>query len=82
MKVNIVPIGNSLGIRIPRALLKLCHMTKEVDLEVKRGVLVIKPTIKKPREGWDEAFKRMHEIKEDQLVIPDSIDLDMENWEW
>ena len=44
--------------------------------------LVIKPIKKKLREGWDEAFKLMHERKEDALLLGDALDLEMKNWEW
>jgi|GEM_PF-4900128 len=35
----------------------------------------------KPREGWEEAFKKMNENNDDKLLIPDSLDLEKE-WEW
>ena len=82
MKTNIIVIGNSRGIRIPRAILKLCHIRKEVDLEVKREAIIIKPVNRIPRESWEESFKTMHRNKDDQLLINDNLDLNMENWEW
>ena len=81
MKVNIVSIGNSKGIRIPKALLEQVHLNKEADLVVEGTKLVIRP-IKKARDGWDKAFKSMHAKKEDTLLINDSIDAEMKNWEW
>lgn len=82
MKASIVPIGNSKGIRIPKVILEECHIGRSVVLKVKGGEIIIKPLEQEPREGWAEDFKRMHENKDDQLIIDDSIDLDMENWEW
>jgi antitoxin MazE len=81
MKVNIISIGNSKGIRIPKTLLEQVHLNKEADLVVEGNKLVIRP-LKKAREGWDKAFKSMHVKKEDVLLIDDSIDIDMKNWEW
>ena len=81
MKVNIVSIGNSKGIRIPKALLEQVHLNKEADLVVEGTKLVIRP-IKKVRDGWDKAFKSMHAKEEDTLLINDSIDAEMKNWEW
>jgi len=81
VKVNIVSIGNSKGIRIPKALLEQVHLNKEADLVVEGTKLVIRP-IKKARDGWDKAFKSMHAKKEDTLLINDSIDAEMKNWEW
>ena len=43
MKVNIVSIGNSKGIRIPKSILDQCNFNKEADLEVEHNKLVIKP---------------------------------------
>jgi antitoxin MazE len=82
MKVSIVSIGNSKGIRIPKSILEQCNFNKEADLEVEHNKLVIKPVKKKIREGWDNAFKLMHERKEDVLLLDDSLDIEMKNWEW
>ncbi len=82
MKANIVPIGNSKGIRIPKTILAQCHIEKEVFLEVEDDNIIIKPIKKKPRENWEQYFKKMKEGKEDQLIIDDKIDLDMVGWEW
>ena len=66
MKTSLVRIGNSRGIRIPKALLEQCHLRDEVELEVQDKHLVIRsPT--KPRSGWADAFRRMHEHRDDTL---------------
>ena len=82
MKATIIPIGNSRGIRIPKAILEQCNINKEVSLEVKGNCIIIKPIKNKPRKGWDDYFKMMKEKKEDKLLINDQIDLEMEGWEW
>jgi antitoxin MazE len=81
MKVGIISVGNSKGIRIPKAILEQCRFNKEAELEVQGNALLIKP-IKKVREGWDKAFQLMHERKEDSLIINDTLDAEMEHWEW
>ncbi|RJQ23173.1 MAG: AbrB/MazE/SpoVT family DNA-binding domain-containing protein [Nitrospiraceae bacterium] len=81
MKVGIISVGNSKGIRIPKAILEQCRFNKEAELEVQGNTLLIKP-VKKVREGWDKAFQLMHERKEDALVINDALDMEMEKWEW
>ena len=53
MKVNIVSIGNSKGIRIPKSILDQCKFNKEAELEVENNRIIIKPLRKKSREGWD-----------------------------
>ena len=82
MKTTIIPIGNSKGIRIPKAILEQCNISEEVSLEVKGNCIIIKPNKKKPRKDWDKYFKMMQGKKEDRLMINDQIDLEMEDWEW
>ncbi|MEK7517641.1 MAG: AbrB/MazE/SpoVT family DNA-binding domain-containing protein [Patescibacteria group bacterium] len=82
MKANIVSIGNSKGIRIPKVLLKQFDFNDQVDLEIEKKGIVIKPVKSKTREGWDSAFKLMHERKEDTLLIDEKTDFDIKGWEW
>jgi len=82
MLINIVPIGNSKGIRIPKAILDQCDIENEVDLEVENGKIIIEPIKRIPRNGWTESLIQMAETGEDQLLLEDTIDLEMEDWEW
>lgn len=82
MKVSVVPIGNSKGIRIPKAILLQCHIKECVNLEVEDEHIVLMPYQENPREGWENDFERMHKNKDDQLIMNDNIDLEMENWVW
>ena len=82
MKVSIVSIGNSKGIRIPKSILEQCNFDKEAELEVENNKIVLTPVRRKSRNGWDKAFKVMHERKEDELLLDDSLDIEMKNWEW
>lgn len=82
MKAKLVSIGNSKGIRIPMAVLKQCNIENEVDLKVEKEKIIIKPVKTSAREGWNDAFRLMHEKKDDALLIDDTIDFVAENWEW
>lgn len=74
MKIDIIPIGNSKGIRIPKALLKQCGINGSVDISVEGKKLVIRPLKKKPREGWEEAIKAsIKKYGHDALVWPDDM---------
>jgi antitoxin MazE len=55
MKAEIIRIGNSRGIRIPKILLEQCGLENEVELEVKDKTLIVSSP-SKPRQGWNEAF--------------------------
>jgi len=82
MKVNIIPIGNSKGIRLPKNVLNQCNIENQVDLEIDDGKIIIVATHDKPRKNWDEKFKKMKINNDDQLIIDDKVDLEMDNWEW
>lgn len=72
MFTNVIKIGNSKGIRIPKKVLDQCHIHDKVDLTVQKEGIVLRPIKKKPREGWDLAAKKMNEQGNDELLIPDS----------
>ncbi len=82
MKANIISIGNSKGIRIPSTIIKQCNIGDSVDLEVEEGRIILKPLIEKPREGWNKAFRLMHERNEDTLLIDETVNFSAEDWEW
>jgi len=58
MKVQIIKIGNSKGIRIPKSTLKDCGFRDEADMQVKDNKLILSP-VKKAREGWEEQFIKL-----------------------
>jgi len=82
MKVTIIPIGNSKGIRIPKAILEQCHMEKDVFMEIKGENIIIKPIKKQSRKGGRNILEKMKKNKDDRLIINDGVDLDMADWEW
>jgi len=84
MKANVVRIGNSRGIRIPKTVLEHCRLTDSVELDVQDDHLVIR-SLAKPRKGWDEAFRRMHQHGDDALLDRESLPStkwDRTEWRW
>lgn len=84
MLTKIVSIGNSRGIRIPKALLDDCGFGEEADLQAENGALILRP-VGAPRAGWAAAFKDMAVAKEDFLVhedAPTGTQFDDEEWTW
>lgn len=71
MKIKVVPIGNSRGIRIPKAILEQCEISDAVHLVVEGQQIVLTPADTVPRAGWREAAKRMAAHGDDELLIPD-----------
>ena len=80
-------IGNSQGIRIPKALIKEAHLENvEIDLEVVENGLLLKPIKKNTRENWEENIKQVLEKnknKKDEAILEDFLnDGDLEDYEW
>jgi antitoxin MazE len=74
---KLVAIGNSRGVRIPKAMIEQAGLADEVELEVVDGAIVIRRK-RRPREGWAEAAKLLAERGEE---LPPEI-LDMTETEW
>jgi antitoxin MazE len=84
MRAHIVKIGNSQGVRIPKALLEESGLQGEVDMSVRDGALLI-TSAGQPRQGWSEAFRQMAQRGDDELLDGDlatSDSFDAESWEW
>src|SRR5687767_12163191 len=84
VKANIIKIGNSQGVRIPKPLLEQTGLTGEVELEVVENHIVIRPR-RHPREGWEEQFRLMHERGDDRLLDaepPILTHYEKTEWEW
>jgi antitoxin MazE len=86
MKVKIVKIGNSKGIRIPKVLLRQTGIDDEVNLEVEDNQIILKPSKKSIREGWDISFRKMTELNHDVLLdknfLSNQTSFDQDEWEW
>ncbi len=83
MKVDIVRIGNSRGIRIPKPILEHCGFGVQVEMTVKGTILEIAPT-RAIREGWDNAFEAMAAAGDDHVFFPEGMShgWDESEWEW
>jgi len=83
MKAKVIKIGNSKGIRIPKPMLQECGLGEEVELVVKEDKIIIYP-INKVRGGWEEAYKNMADIGDDDLIDQANIQTawDEDEWEW
>ena len=82
MKTKIIAIGNSQGIRIPKAIIEQCGFDNSVEMKVIDGSLILTP-VKNLREGWAESFQEMTANGDDELLIDDAIStVEDEDWEW
>ena len=83
MRVRVIKIGNSQGLRIPKPILEQTGIGDEVDIEVEQGKIIIRP-VKNVRDGWDAAFRVMAEQGDDEPLIGEAVAeaWDAAEWEW
>jgi antitoxin MazE len=82
MKTRLVRIGNSRGVRLPKAIIAQAGLTDEVELGIRNGAVVIARATS-PRLGWAEAAKQMHKRNDDLLLDrPVPTLFDQKEWEW
>ena len=85
MKTKVIKIGNSRGIRLPKVILHQIGIQDEVDLEVDRDRIILKP-IRHRRSGWREAFQKMAANSDDGLLDGEEAisqsSWDDDEWTW
>ncbi len=84
MRARVIKIGNSQGLRIPKPILEQTGIMDDVEMEVEKNQIIIRP-VKNVRDGWDDAFKIRGEKGDDEPIIDDetiSQSWDEEEWHW
>ena len=81
MKAQIIQIGNSQGIRIPKMMLEEGKLSGEVELELREDGILIR-NISKPRGDWDAKFTVLAEIDDDQVLAESASAFDKKEWQW
>ena len=68
MEAKIVAIGNSKGVRIPKAVLRQSKLDplRPVQLQVRERAILIEQA-PHPRAGWEESFKKKRPRKPENL---------------
>ena len=82
IRTSIIKIGNSQGVRLPKALLAISGIENDVEIAVTKGGIIIRPA-KKARQGWSKHFEAMA-CYGDDLLLNDRIptEWDEADWEW
>ncbi len=82
MKAKLVRIGNSRGVRLPKAFIEEAGLAEEVELKLRQGEIVISRA-ERPRQGWAKAAQSMASRDEDELLdSPVATHFDSEEWQW
>lgn len=83
MRAEIIRIGNSKGLRIPKSVLEQCGIKTTVDLKVVDHSLIVTP-YEEARAGWEKEFQLMSKNEDDALLDADSLSAswDEDEWQW
>lgn len=82
MKTRLIQIGNSRGVRIPKAIIAQAGLSDEVELEVRDGEIVI-ASAAPTRQGWAAAARAMAERGNEGLLDPPTrTRFEDEEWAW
>ena len=82
MEVAIRKMGNSQGVLIPKPLLAQVGLEGTADLQVRNGVIEIRPVRRNPREGWAADAQRVANSGESALVWPEISNEVDNDWVW
>ena len=80
MHTTLIKVGNSQGIRLPKAVIEQACLEKDLDLSVEDGAVIIRP-VQKARKGWGKAAAECHSAGDDDIEVWDAALSDF-NGEW
>ncbi len=81
MRARLVRIGNSRGVRLPKAVIEQAGLDDEVELHVEARRVVIE-RVSRPRAGWAEAVRQLGAEPEVLLDGPTPTRFDEAEWQW
>ncbi len=81
MKTKLVRIGNSQGVRLPKAFIEEARLTDDIEVSLEAGAVVLRSAAPHPRAGWEAAFEAAGADDLDPEDFPAS-DWDEEEWTW
>ena len=82
MKTDLIRIGNSRGVRIPKPLIEQAGLGETVDLRVENDRIVIAKE-RRSREGWEKAFRAATSNDAEELLLDGAAnEFDAKEWRW
>lgn len=81
MKARLVRIGNSRGVRLPKAVIDQVGLGDDIELRVEDNRVVITAAAP-PRTGWEEAAKRLAAGADGPLDVTPPTRFDEDEWRW
>ncbi|WP_234571775.1 AbrB/MazE/SpoVT family DNA-binding domain-containing protein [Rhodohalobacter sp. 614A] len=85
MKTKLIRIGNSQGVRIPKPIIEEAGLSEEIEM-ILEGNQIILRSPDQTRYGWNDAFEKMAQEKDDELLDKEeteqSSEWDETEWTW
>jgi antitoxin MazE len=82
IRTHLIPIGNSRGVRLPRAVIEQAGLGDELELEAVPGQVTIR-AVRQSQRGWADAAKALHAAGGDTLLDPAvATTFDHTEWTW
>jgi antitoxin MazE len=81
MKARLVRIGNSRGVRLPKAVIEQAALEDVVELEVEDRRVIISAS-RSPRAGWDQAARDLAAASQGLLDPATPTRFDEAEWRW
>lgn len=83
MRAELIRIGNSRGVRIPKPVIEQCGFGDVVELRVENDRLIVSPE-RSVRQGWAEKFRAAGQVEADELLLESMQpnDFDSKEWRW
>ena len=72
MRIKLIKIGNSMGVRLPKGVIQACGLGTEAELSVADGQIILAPA-DGVRATWQQAFEV--DVKENPVR-------ERGEWEW
>lgn len=79
MHTTLRKIGNSRGVIIPSVIIEQLHIEEEIDMIIKDGALLLKPSTPL-RKGWFDNYNPSKDVE--PLATMTELDSEQEDWEW
>ncbi len=88
VKGKLVQIGNSRGVRLPKAVIEQAGLATDVEIAVRDNQIIIRSASENaPRAGWEEQIKRTlsehgEDVDDEWLNAPLAGKFDEKEWTW
>jgi len=84
IQARLVRIGNSQGLRLPKAVIEQANLGEEIEVEASHHEIVLRPS-RRARAGWGEQFQAMSQNGDDTLLDAPAVTTsqwDNDEWNW